>query len=89
MVIISRLFIIIVLQEDNLVINWNNELVDDLHSKLYPLWNRTAGDCLLDSALQATWGVSDRDYALRKALADSLTDCSSQYVTNNVIIVIC
>ena len=69
-----------VLQKENRVINWSDELVEELHSKLYPLWNRTAGDCLLDSALQATWGVSDRDSVLRKALADSLSDCSSQYV---------
>lgn len=48
--------------------------MEDLGSKLYPLWNRTAGDCLLDSVLQATWGVVDRDSTLRRAMADSLVD---------------
>ncbi|CAI7993396.1 Ubiquitin thioesterase zranb1-B [Geodia barretti] len=46
---------------------------------LYPLWNRTAGDCLLDSVLQATWGVMDRDGTLRRALADSLVDGASLF----------
>ena len=45
-----------------------------LGSRLFPLWNRSAGDCLLDAALQATWGVFDRDNMLRRALADSLTE---------------
>ena len=66
------------MEEENSVINWCVELVDELQSKLYPLWNRTAGDCLLDSVLQATWGVSDRESTLRRALADSLVDCTSQ-----------
>ena len=35
-----------------------------------------AGDCLLDSVLQATWGVFDRDNSLRRALAASITDAS-------------
>jgi len=43
-----------------------------LGSRLYALWNRSAGDCLLDSAMQATWGVFDRDNTLRRALAESL-----------------
>ena len=59
-------------------INWSTELVEDLGSKLYPLWNRTAGDCLLDSVLQATWGVVDRESTLRRAMADSLNDASSR-----------
>ena len=83
-IIITRVscsnFTTLVLQEDNPVINWSKELSDELHSKLYPLWNRTAGDCLLDSTLQATWGVSDRESTLRRALASSLMDCSSQLV---------
>lgn len=33
---------------------------------------RSAGDCLLDSVMQATWGVFDRDNTLRRALAESL-----------------
>ena len=59
------------------IINWSSELVDELGGYLYPLWNRTAGDCLLDSVLQATWGVVDRDGTLRRALADSLVDGAS------------
>jgi ubiquitin thioesterase ZRANB1 len=31
----------------------------------------------LDSVLQATWGIFDRDNVLRKALADSLIEASS------------
>ena len=50
------------------------ELTTRLGSRLYALWNRTAGDCLLDSVLQATWGVMDRDNTLRRALADSLSE---------------
>ena len=55
--------------------------MEDLGSKLYPLWNRTAGDCLLDSVLQATWGVVDRDSTLRRAMADSLVDGAARLVT--------
>lgn len=36
----------------------------------------SAGDCLLDSVLQATWGVFDRDNCLRRALAASITDAA-------------
>ena len=61
--------------KDNHIINWSEEL---LSSRLYPLWNRTAGDCLLDSVLQATWGVMDRDNSLRRAMADSLADGASR-----------
>ena len=53
-------------------INWCLEVTVHLGSRLYALWNRSAGDCLLDSAMQATWGVFDRDNTLRRALADSL-----------------
>jgi len=60
--------------EDELCINWSQEITRVLGSRLYPLWNRSAGDCLLDAALQATWGVFDRDNMLRRALADSLTE---------------
>lgn len=34
---------------------------------------------LLDSLLQATWGVFDRAGELRRALADSLHQCSAQF----------
>jgi len=62
------------------IINWSSELMQVMDSKLYPLWNRTAGDCLLDSVLQATWGVVDRDSTLRRAMADSLADGESRYI---------
>ena len=62
------------LEEDESVINWHIEITDRLGSRLYALWNRTAGDCLLDSVLQASWGVFDRDNTLRRALAESLTE---------------
>ena len=65
------------LEEGTPIINWSSELADELGGYLYPLWNRTAGDCLLDSVLQATWGVVDRDGTLRRALADSLVDGDS------------
>lgn len=54
------------------VINWSTEVCDDLGSRLYALWNRSAGDCLLDSLMQSTWGIFDKDNILRKALADCL-----------------
>lgn len=57
------------------VINWSLEVTVHLGSRLYALWNRSAGDCLLDSLMQTTWGVFDRDNILRKALADSLNHC--------------
>ncbi|XP_044003616.1 ubiquitin thioesterase trabid isoform X2 [Aphidius gifuensis] len=53
-------------------LNWSLEITERLGSRLHALWNRSAGDCLLDSAMQATWGVFDRDNTLRQALADSL-----------------
>ena len=54
------------------IINWSEEVTVRLASRLHALWNRSAGDCLLDSVLQATWGVFDRDNALRRAMSDSL-----------------
>ena len=53
------------------IINWSEEVTVRLASRLHALWNRSAGDCLLDSVLQATWGVFDRDNALRRAMSDS------------------
>ncbi|KAG5831172.1 hypothetical protein ANANG_G00301000 [Anguilla anguilla] len=64
------------LEEESPIINWSLELCTRLDSRLYALWNRTAGDCLLDSVLQATWGIYDKDSVLRKTLHDSLHDCS-------------
>ncbi|XP_019877265.1 ubiquitin thioesterase trabid [Aethina tumida] len=60
------------LESDPAVINWSLELTVRLGSRLYALWNRSSGDCLLDSVMQATWGVFDRDNTLRRALAESL-----------------
>lgn len=68
------------LEEESPIINWSLELGTRLDSRLYALWNRTAGDCLLDSVLQATWGIYDKDSVLRKALHDSLHDCSHWWV---------
>ncbi|MCL4122171.1 UNVERIFIED_CONTAM: hypothetical protein GTU68_017319 [Idotea baltica] len=62
------------LEEVSPIINWSLEITDRLGSRLYALWNRTAGDCLLDSLLQAAWGVFDREGVLRRALADSLSE---------------
>lgn len=58
------------------VLNWSLEITVRLGSRLVVLWNRSAGDCLLDSAMQATWGIFDRDNVLRRALADSLHQCA-------------
>uniref|UniRef100_A0A8C4PY54 ubiquitinyl hydrolase 1 n=1 Tax=Eptatretus burgeri TaxID=7764 RepID=A0A8C4PY54_EPTBU len=69
------------LEEESPIINWSLELCERLDSRLYALWNRTAGDCLLDSVLQATWGIDDKDCVLRGALRDSLHDCSHWFFT--------
>jgi len=60
--------------EEELLINWSDELMNTYGSCLYPLWNRAAGDCLLDSVLQATWGVFDRENVLRRKLFDALSE---------------
>jgi len=62
--------------EESSIINWSLEINVTLGSRLYALWNRSKGDCLLDSVLQATYGVFDKDNRLRRALADSLNDAS-------------
>lgn len=72
LIIVKWFFMLPELEAEEPIINWSIEITDRLGSRLYALWNRTAGDCLLDSALQATWGVFDRDNHLRRALADSL-----------------
>lgn len=61
-------------------LNWSLEITARLGSRLMVLWNRSAGDCLLDSVMQSTWGVFDRDNVLRRALADSLHQCGNMYV---------
>ena len=62
------------LEIEESTINWSLELCDRYGSRLYALWNRSAGDCLLDSVLQATWGVFDKDNTLRLSLSDSLSE---------------
>ncbi|XP_015759488.1 PREDICTED: LOW QUALITY PROTEIN: ubiquitin thioesterase Zranb1-like [Acropora digitifera] len=68
-----------VLEIESQVINWSEEITEQLGSRIYPLWNRSAGDCLLDSILQASYGVFDRDNTLRRALYDSLTEGGSRF----------
>lgn len=60
-------------------LNWSLEITSRLGSRLMVLWNRSAGDCLLDSCMQATWGVFDRDNLLRRALSDSLHQCGNLF----------
>ncbi|XP_075986427.1 ubiquitin thioesterase trabid-like isoform X2 [Anticarsia gemmatalis] len=60
------------LEADPPLINWSLELTERLGSRLYALWNRSAGDCLPDAVCQAAYGVFDRHNALRAALAESL-----------------
>lgn len=64
---------------EDLIINWSIELTEKLGSRLFALWNRTAGDCLLDSVLQATWGILDIDNTLRRALSDSLLEAAQSF----------
>ena len=76
MIITSSVFPAMNISElcEDLIINWSIELTEKLGSRLFALWNRTAGDCLLDSVLQATWGILDIDNTLRRALSDSLLE---------------
>lgn len=60
------------LEADPPRINWSPELSVRLGSRLYALWNRSAGDCLPDALCQAAYGVFDRHNTLRAALADTL-----------------
>ncbi|RVE52320.1 hypothetical protein evm_002958 [Chilo suppressalis] len=60
------------LEADPPLINWSHELTVTLGSRLYALWNRSAGDCLPDAVCQAAYGVFDRHNALRAALAETL-----------------
>ena len=60
-------------------LNWSLEITSRLGSRLMVLWNRSAGDCLLDSCMQATWGVFDRDNLMRRALSDSLHQCGNLF----------
>ncbi|XP_797278.3 ubiquitin thioesterase zranb1 [Strongylocentrotus purpuratus] len=67
------------LEQESPIINWSTEVADSMGSRLFALWNRTAGDCLLDSVLQATWGVFDTDSVLRRALGDSLNEGAHRF----------
>jgi ubiquitin thioesterase ZRANB1 len=60
------------------IINWSVEITNQLDSRIYALWNRSAGDCLLDSICQATWGIFDRENVLRNALYVSLSEGASR-----------
>jgi ubiquitin thioesterase ZRANB1 len=60
-------------------LNWSLEVTSRLGSRLMVLWNRSAGDCLLDSCMQASWGVFDRDNLLRRALSESLHQCANLF----------
>lgn len=60
-------------------LNWSLEITSRLGSRLMVLWNRSAGDCLLDSCMQATWGIFDRDNILRRALSESLHQCANLF----------
>ena len=61
--------------EEASAINWLPGIIQQVRH-LYALWNRSAGDCLLDSVLQATWGVFDQDNSLRTAMSESLRECN-------------
>ena len=68
------------LENESRAINWNIDLCKRLDSKLYPLWNRHSGDCLLDSVLQACYGVFDTENTLRRIMAESLDQYSNWFV---------
>ena len=65
------------LECESRAINWNVDLCKRLNSRLYPLWNRSQGDCLLDSVLQACYGVFDTENVLRRVMAESLEQYSA------------
>ncbi|CAH8545739.1 unnamed protein product [Schistosoma margrebowiei] len=67
------------LEDEAKAINWWFIPGQKQSSRLFALWNRTAGDCLLDSVLQACWGVFDRENCLRRTLADSLQNCEANF----------
>ncbi|CAH2230546.1 jg8874 [Pararge aegeria aegeria] len=68
------------LEADPPLINWSLHLTVTLGSRLYALWNRSAGDCLPDAVCQAAYGVSDRANVLRTALADTLHHANRRYI---------
>lgn len=73
------IWICLELEIDNRIINWNSEVTNRFHSRLYALWNRKNGDCLLDSVLQVCLGVWDTENTLRRAMAESLQNGSNKY----------
>jgi hypothetical protein len=64
------------LECDNNAINWCQDLVKRFNSKLYALWNRHSGDCLLDSVLQSCFGVFDKDNTLRQLMYECMNNNS-------------
>lgn len=74
------------LEVDNRIINWNSEVTNRFHSRLYALWNRKNGDCLLDSVLQVCLGVWDTENTLRRAMAESLQNGSHKYDENKFLV---
>ncbi|KAL7064579.1 hypothetical protein AAHC03_04677 [Spirometra sp. Aus1] len=67
------------LEERSKAINWWVTGGNRPTSHLFALWNRTDGDCLLDSLLQASWGIFDKQKTLRQALSESLIACESAF----------
>uniref|UniRef100_A0A0V0J8N7 ubiquitinyl hydrolase 1 n=1 Tax=Schistocephalus solidus TaxID=70667 RepID=A0A0V0J8N7_SCHSO len=67
------------LEERSKAINWWVTGGKRPTSHLFALWNRTDGDCLLDSLLQASWGIFDKQKTLRQALSESLAACESVF----------
>ncbi|TGZ66416.1 hypothetical protein CRM22_005351 [Opisthorchis felineus] len=67
------------LEDDAKAINWWFIPGHKQASRLFALWNRTAGDCLLDSVLQACWGIFDRENVLRRTLSESLRACEASF----------
>jgi hypothetical protein len=74
------IYFLLELEVDNRIINWNTEVTNRFHSRLYALWNRKNGDCLLDSVLQVCLGVWDTENKLRRAMAETLQLGSNKYV---------
>lgn len=67
------------LEIDNRIINWDSEVTTRFHSRLFALWNRKNGDCLLDSVLQVCLGVWDTENTLRQAMAATLQNGSHKF----------
>ncbi|CAG0913712.1 unnamed protein product [Notodromas monacha] len=62
-------------------INWLPDVMIESgeYSRLFALWNRTAGDCLLDACMQAAWGICDREGTLRRTLSETLTQSTALF----------